>query len=81
MFVPRGAAARATRRAERPIRTLHGIPVDALYHHSQRAMLRGRDRLRAEHGVTFESDVKPHERFLMERFITGSFEVRGRAIA
>ncbi len=79
MFVPRGAEARGARRAERPLATMRGEPVDAIYFDSQRAMLRERDRIRAELGVTLESDVKPHERFLMERFITGAFELRGKA--
>jgi DNA polymerase-2 len=79
MFVPRGAEARAHRRSERPLRSLQGIPVDALYYRTQRALLDARDRIRQELGVAFESDIKPQERFLMERFITGSFQLRGPA--
>ncbi len=79
MFVPRGTRARSDRRAERPLTTLQGQPIDALYFRSQRAMLDERDRLRAEGRVTLESDVKPHERFLMERFVTGSLRLQGEA--
>ncbi len=78
MFVPRGAEARADRRAERPLSTLHDVPVDALYFRSQRRLLDERDRLRASGGVAFESDVKPHERFLMERFVNGALRLRGK---
>ncbi len=79
MFVPRGAAARADRRAARPLAALHGGPVDALYFRSQRRLVEERDRIRAEGGAVFESDVKPHDRFLMERFVTGALSLRGEA--
>jgi DNA polymerase-2 len=79
MFVPRGSPARAHRRAARPLFTMHGEPVDALYFRSQRALVEERDRLRASLRVTCESDVKPHERFLMERFVTSSMRLHGRA--
>lgn len=79
MFVPRGAPARAHRRTPRPLATLHGEPVDALYFRSQRALVEERDRIRASYGVTCESDVKPQERFLMERFVTSSIQLHGRA--
>jgi DNA polymerase-2 len=77
MFVPRSADARADRRASRPLTAPDGVPVDALYFRSQRRLVEERDRLRASGGVAFESDVKPHERFLMERFVTGSMQLRG----
>jgi DNA polymerase-2 len=77
MFVPRGADARAHRRVPRPLSTLRGDPVDALYFRSQRRLIEERDRIRASSGVTLESDVKPQERFLMERFVTGSVRLRG----
>ncbi len=78
MFVPRGTEAWADRRAELPLTTPQGAPVDALYFRSQRRLLDERERIRATGGVAFESDVKPHERFLMERFVTGSLQLRGR---
>ncbi len=77
MFVARDANARAHRRATRPLATLRGEPVDALYFRSQRRLIEERDRIRASGGVTFESDVKPQERFLMERFVTGSLRLAG----
>ncbi len=80
MFVPRGSPTRARRQRERPLATLHGAPVDAVYFASQRAMLAERDRLRDEARLTFESDVKPSDRFLMERFVTASMTLEGPGI-
>ena len=51
--------------------------MDGLYFRFQRALTEARDRLR-RHGVqVFESDLKPSDRYLMERFVTASFNVRG----
>jgi DNA polymerase-2 len=80
MFVPRGAATQAGRRRERPLRSMRGEPVDAVYFRSQRALVDERERLRATLGVALESDVKPSDRFLMERFVTASFCVEGEAV-
>jgi DNA polymerase-2 len=79
MFVPRGAGARAHRRAEVALSTLQGQPVDALYFRAQRALVEERDRLRATLGAVLEADVKPSERFLMERFVTGGLRLEGNA--
>ena len=81
MFVPRGADARATRRASPSLTTMEGRPVDSLYFRSQHALVAERERLRGAYGVTFEADVKPHERFLMERFVTGAMHLDGLANA
>lgn len=77
MFVPRGTQTRAARQRERPLSTLRGAPVDAAYFRSQRAMLAERERLRASLCPTFESDVKPADCFLMERFVTASMTLDG----
>ena len=81
MFVPRHLATRAGRRRERPLRTLQDEPVDAVYFKSQRALLEERDRLRSVLGVALESDVKPSDRFLMERFVTASLSLDGEAVS
>jgi DNA polymerase II len=81
MFVPRWTSTHAGRRAERPLTTLEGDPVDAVYFRTQRALLDERDRLRAVGGTTLESDVKPSDRFLMERFVTASVALEGEARA
>ena len=59
------------------LRDLAGGAVDGLYFRFQRALTEARDRLR-RHGVqVFESDLKPSDRYLMERFVTAAFNVRG----
>ncbi|HEY6460804.1 MAG TPA: DNA polymerase II, partial [Polyangiaceae bacterium] len=77
MFVPQTTATRAGRRVSRPLRTFQGQPVDAVYFRSQRALLDERDRIRATLGTVLESDLKPSDRVLMERFITGPMTVEG----
>ena len=67
--------------ARRPLalRDLEGGAVDGLYFRFQRALVDARARLR-RHGVqVFESDLKPSDRYLMERFVTAAFHVRGVA--
>jgi DNA polymerase-2 len=80
MFVERGASARSDRRRELELTTLEAKPVDALYFRSRRALLDARDRLAATHARTYESDVKPDARFLMERFVTGGARLSGSAV-
>lgn len=79
MLVPRSTETRAGRREPRPLRTLAGVDVDAVYFGAQRALLQERDRIRASGGVTLESDLKPSSRFTMERFINGGVSLRGTA--
>jgi DNA polymerase-2 len=82
MFVPRRTPLTLTSSAKRApveLRSLQGEPVDALYFESQRELVRTRGRLREELMVGLESDLKPSDRFLMERFITSAFEVVGPA--
>ncbi|MEM1031898.1 MAG: DNA polymerase II [Myxococcota bacterium] len=76
-FVVRGTPSRAPERREVALTSLKDQPVDALYFPSRRAALDEAQRLRAEGQTIFESDVKPHDRFLMERFVAGSCRVRG----
>ncbi len=52
-------------------------PVSALYSVSQRQHYEMRDRL-ASHGILLqEADIKPPDRYLMERFITGACTLSG----
>ncbi len=80
MFVPHGEHAQSDRRSPRPLTTPHGTPVDALYFRSQRKLVDERDRIRRMGGAVFESDVKPAERFLMERFITSAVRLEGPSV-
>lgn len=79
MFVPRDVITQNGRRVPRPLTTLYGDPIDAVYFRSQRALTRERDRLREAMDVSLESDVKPADRFLMERFVTGAMQIEGPA--
>lgn len=77
MFVPREATTFAGRRVPRPLSTLDGRPVDAVYFRSQRALVDERQRLREAGETPLESDVKPSDRYVMERFVTGALHIAG----
>lgn len=79
MFVPRYAETKSGRRVPRALKSREGSDVDAVYFSSQRALLQERDRIQAAGGLTLESDLKPTNRFLMERFITGGLTLTGKA--
>lgn len=78
-FVPRDqeVPGRPLRREPRPLVTREGLPVDAVYFRSQRALIEAREAMRARLGTPLESDVKPSDRFVMERFVTGGFSLVG----
>ena len=54
-----------------------GRPVDGLYFQTQRDHRLGWERCRATGVRHFEADIRPDERFLMERFIRGGLRVMG----
>ena len=64
------------RRQPVELKHLRGGPVDALYFKHQRSLneLHGQARW---HDLLYESDIKPSDRYLMERFITAAFAARG----
>ncbi|HEY2733713.1 MAG TPA: DNA polymerase II [Polyangiales bacterium] len=80
LFVERSTATRAGERKASELLAPNGQAVDALYFDSQRALVAERDRLRELGVPVFEGDVKPADRFLMERFITGACDVRGESV-
>lgn len=59
------------------LRSFEFQPVVGLYFREQRTLYRARDVLIKQGLTPFESDVQPTDRFLMERFITGSMSVSG----
>ena len=61
------------RRQPVELKLLHGEPVDALYFRQQRELAEFRQ---LDHRLN-ESDIKPTDRFLMERFITAGFCAEG----
>ena len=74
------AGLRCRRRAV-DLGTLEGnAPVDALYFRRQRDLVEARDLLRRRGIVPHESDLKPIDRFLMERFVTAGFAARGEVV-
>lgn len=60
-----------------PLRSLRGEPVDALYFDSMAAFRRAVTACNDAGVPTFETDIAPAERYLMERFIHGQAVVRG----
>jgi len=63
-----------------PLKDLHGEPVDALYFKQQRDLTMLREQLLHDKSKLYESEIKPTERYLMERFITASISARGELI-
>ena len=59
--------------------TLDGSPAVALYFRRQRSLYDLRDRLRNRNIPLYETDIKPSDRFLMERFARGVIRVRGKS--
>ena len=57
-----------------------GEPVDGLYFPNQRALNHARDECRAAGVRLFESDVRPLDRYLMERFIRAGVRISGQFI-
>ena len=68
------------RRRPLDLATLEGAPVDGLYFRRQRDLVETRDLLRSRGIAAFESDLKPADRYLMERFVTAGFAARGEAL-
>ena len=56
---------------------LHGGPVDGLYFSRQRHLQRLRAAASESGVMLYESDIKPADRYLMERFITATLSVAG----
>ena len=60
-----------------PLRDFSFQPVKAFYFKSQRILREAKTRLLEQGFSPLESDINPHDRFLMERFIRGSLRFRG----
>ena len=61
-------------RKEVKLTSTQGKPVDALYFKAQRNL---KDAAGVAENLLHESDIKPADRYLMERFITAGFEAAG----
>ena len=62
------------------LKTLDHESVDGLYFNQQRQLNKLRDHLAYDKTNLLESEIKPTERYLMERFITASLSVVGEPI-
>ncbi len=62
------------------LKTFEHEPVDGLYFPQQRQLNTLREHLAYNKQQLLESEIKPTERYLMERFITASVEISGEAI-
>lgn len=65
------------RREPLQLSTMAGVPVDGLYFRSLRQLRDARDALDRERVAVYEADVKPEDRYLMERFVRGPCVVEG----
>ncbi len=85
-FIPRdtrldpAAIPRLRERKLLNLRGLDGAAVDGLYFQNQRDLQQFREYAVRNSIQPYESDIKPHDRFLMERFITAPFEVLGEPV-
>ena len=61
---------RKWRMAEVELKTYRNFPVNALYFKSQRGARAAQDILSQASIEFWEADIRPHERYLMERFVT-----------
>jgi DNA polymerase-2 len=74
---PAGLTESSVERKALPLKSMEGHDVDCLYFRTQGACLDAARTLRARGICVFESDIFPVERYLMERFIKGGFELTG----
>ena len=62
------------------MKSFSGIPVDALYFNTQKDLKIAEEVLSSRNITTYESDVDPARRFLMEKSINAQMSVTGNAI-
>ena len=76
--LPRGFTPRRVERDLQSLRDSHLL--DTLYFGQQRSLIDARQACRATGVRLFESDIKPADRYLMERFVRCGIEVEGDVI-
>jgi DNA polymerase-2 len=77
-FVKPEAQTLSGKRRPLQLKAADGSPVEGVYFDTLRALRDERDRLLNAAVPVFEGDVLPSDRYLMERFIAGGCNVRGR---
>ncbi|MDA9793415.1 hypothetical protein N9B72_02405, partial [Bacteriovoracaceae bacterium] len=60
-----------------PLKSFNGKNVVALYFENYSIAQKSKEQLEQKGNRTYEADIRPHERFLMERFIYGTIEFSG----
>jgi len=80
-FVERGVETQRGEREPTELLTLDGRPVDAVWFDRRKAMRAEAERLASRGTPGWEADVKPTDRPLMERLITGGCVATGDVIA
>lgn len=75
-----GVASTAWRHRSVKLATPRGSPVSAVYFRAQRDMALFRQRTRELAPIVYESDIRPADRYLMERFITGAVTIDSDAV-
>lgn len=70
-------AIRGWRTKETSLKNFYKKPVSALYFRSQRQLYSACEKLKSAGIACLEADIKPPDRFLMERFITGGVIIEG----
>lgn len=66
-----------TQRKSLELQTLDHQPIDGLYFNQQRDLTTLRNHLSHDKSQLLESEIKPTERYLMERFITANAVIKG----
>lgn len=72
--IPRGAGIEIK---PLPLKHFDGRPMAAVYCRSYRQLMDLRNKLEALEIAAYEADIKPQERYLMERFIRGGVQLHG----
>ncbi len=83
-FIPRAAnfpevSVQATRKPV-ALKGMNGEDVDALYFPTQKTLRHAAAIAKASGVTTYEADIKPERRYLMERFINAQARVSGKAV-
>ena len=79
-FVHRHIETKGGIRRSVDLQAMNSRPVDAVYFPTQQALIKERERLvHQQNYLPLEADIWPSDRFLMERFITGSLLIQGPA--
>lgn len=69
-----------TKTSKLPLKTFNQLPVEGLYFDSSRRYYQARELLKFNQIKCYEDDIRPEDRYLMERFITDVCQFNGSPI-